>query len=407
MNKRVLKKYAQLIVEVGANVQKGQEVHLTISTENTEFARYVVEACYKAKADKVIINWTDPEITKLNYKYRSVKSLAKYEKWEIEKLQHRVDVVPVRIFIEDQDPDALKGIDQAKVGKVQMQTYPIIKPFIDKIEGMDQWVIAAIPGTKWAQKVFPNETKAKAKEMLWDAILKAARVDDDTVAAWKAQNKNLADKCAKLNELDFEYLEYTNSLGTNLKLELAPTNVWLAGSEEARVSKIVFNPNMPTEEIFGMPKQDGVNGIVYSALPLSYRGQLIENFNIRFENGRAVEAHAEKGEELLNQMISMDEGAARLGEVALVPYSSPISQSGILFYNTLFDENASCHLALGRAFYNNVKDFEKYSKEEMEKLVNNSMIHVDFMIGTKDLNIVGTRKDGTKVQVFKDGDWAI
>ena len=407
MNKRVLKKYAQLIVEVGANVQKGQEVHLTISTENTEFARYVVEACYKAKADKVIINWTDPEITKLNYKYRSVKSLAKYEKWEIEKLQHRVDVVPVRIFIEDQDPDALKGIDQAKVGKVQMQTYPIIKPFIDKIEGMDQWVIAAIPGTKWAQKVFPNETKAKAKEMLWDAILKAARVDDDPVAAWKAHNKNLADKCAKLNELDFEYLEYTNSLGTNLKLELAPTNVWLAGSEEARVSKIVFNPNMPTEEIFGMPKQDGVNGIVYSALPLSYRGQLIENFNIRFENGRAVEAHAEKGEELLNQMISMDEGAARLGEVALVPYSSPISQSGILFYNTLFDENASCHLALGRAFYNNVKDFEKYSKEEMEKLVNNSMIHVDFMIGTKDLNIVGTRKDGTKVQVFKDGDWAI
>lgn len=407
MNKRVLKKYAQLIVEVGANVQKGQEVHLTISTENTEFARYVVEACYKAKADKVIINWTDPEITKLNYKYRSVKSLAKYEKWEIEKLQHRVDVVPVRIFIEDQDPDALKGIDQAKVGKVQMQTYPIIKPFIDKIEGMDQWVIAAIPGVKWAQKVFPNETKAKAKEMLWDAILKAARVDDDPVAAWKAHNKNLADKCAKLNELDFEYLEYTNSLGTNLKLELAPTNVWLAGSEEARVSKIVFNPNMPTEEVFGMPKQDGVNGIVYSALPLSYRGQLIENFNIRFENGKAVEAHAEKGEELLNQMISMDEGASHLGEVALVPYSSPISQSGILFYNTLFDENASCHLALGRAFYNNVKDFEKYSKEEMEKLVNNSMIHVDFMIGTKDLNIVGTRKDGTKVQVFKDGDWAI
>ena len=407
MNKRVLKKYAQLIVEVGANVQKGQEVHLTISTENTEFARYVVEACYKAKADKVIINWTDPEITKLNYKYRSVKSLAKYEKWEIEKLQHRVDVVPVRIFIEDQDPDALKGIDQAKVGKVQMQTYPIIKPYIDKIEGMDQWVIAAIPGEKWAKKVFPNETKAKAKEMLWDAILKAARVDDDPVAAWKAHNKNLADKCAKLNELDFDYLEYTNSLGTNLKLELAPTNIWLAGSEEARVSKIVFNPNMPTEEVFGMPKKDGVNGIVYSALPLSYRGQLIENFNIRFENGRAVEAHAEKGEELLNQMITMDEGAAHLGEVALVPYSSPISQSGILFYNTLFDENASCHLALGRAFYNNVKDYEKYSKEEMEQLVNNSMIHVDFMIGTKDLNIVGTRKDGTKVQVFKDGNWAI
>lgn len=407
MNKRVLKKYAQLIVEVGANVQKGQEVHLTISTENTEFARYIVEACYKAKADKVIINWTDDEITKLNYKYRSVKSLSKYEKWEIEKLQHRVDVVPVRIFIEDSDPDGLKGIDQAKVGKVRMNTYPIIKPFIDKIDGMDQWVIAAIPGAKWAKKVFPNETKAKAIEKLWDAILKAARVDDNPVEAWKKHNKNLADKCAKMNELDFEYLEYSNSLGTNLKIELAPTNIWLAGSEEARVSKIVFNPNMPTEEVFGMPKKDGVNGIVYSALPLSYQGQLIENFNIRFENGKAVEAHAEKGEELLNQMISMDEGAAYLGEVALVPYSSPISQSGILFYNTLFDENASCHLALGRAFYNNVKDYEKYSKEEMEKLVNNSMIHVDFMIGTKDLNIVGVRRNGEKVEVFKDGDWAI
>ena len=407
MNKRVLKKYAQLFVEVGANVQKGQEVHLTISTENTEFARYIVEACYKAKADKVIINWTDDEITKLNYKYRSVKSLSKYEKWEIEKLQHRVDVVPVRIFIEDSDPDGLKGIDQAKVGKVRMNTYPIIKPFIDKIDGMDQWVIAAIPGAKWAKKVFPNETKSRAIEKLWDAILKAARVDDNPVEAWKKHNKNLADKCAKMNELDFEYLEYSNSLGTNLKIELAPTNIWLAGSEEARVSKIVFNPNMPTEEVFGMPKKDGVNGIVYSALPLSYQGQLIENFNIRFENGKAVEAHAEKGEELLNQMISMDEGAAYLGEVALVPYSSPISQSGILFYNTLFDENASCHLALGRAFYNNVKDYEKYSKEEMEKLVNNSMIHVDFMIGTKDLNIVGVRRNGEKVEVFKDGDWAI
>ena len=407
MNKRVLKKYAQLIVEVGANVQKGQEVHLTISTENTEFARYIVEACYKAKADKVIINWTDDEITKLNYKYRSVKSLSKYEKWEIEKLQHRVDVVPVRIFIEDSDPDGLKGIDQAKVGKVRMNTYPILKPYIDKIDGMDQWVIAAIPGAKWAKKVFPNETKAKALEKLWDAILKAARVDDDPVKAWKEHNKNLADKCAKMNELNFEYLEYTNSLGTKLTIELAPTNIWLAGSEEARVSKIVFNPNMPTEEVFGMPKKDGVNGIVYSALPLSYQGQLIENFNIRFENGKAVEAHAEKGEELLNQMINMDEGAAYLGEVALVPYSSPISQSGILFYNTLFDENASCHLALGRAFYNNVKDYEKYSKEEMEKLVNNSMIHVDFMIGTSDLTIVGIKKSGEKVFVFKDGDWAI
>ena len=407
MNKRVLKKYAQLIVEVGANVQKGQEVHLTISTENTEFARYIVEACYKAKADKVIINWTDDEITKLNYKYRSVKSLSKFEKWEIEKLQHRVDVVPVRIFIEDSDPDGLKGIDQAKVGKVRMNTYPILKPYIDKIDGMDQWVIAAIPGAKWAKKVFPNETKAKAIEKLWDAILKAARVDEDPVGAWRKHNKNLADKCAKMNELDFEYLEYTNSLGTNLKIELAPTNIWLAGSEEARVSKIVFNPNMPTEEVFGMPKKDGVNGIVYSALPLSYQGQLIENFNIRFENGKAVEAHAEKGEELLNQMINMDDGASYLGEVALVPYSSPISQSGILFYNTLFDENASCHLALGRAFYNNVKDYEKYSKEEMEQLVNNSMIHVDFMIGTKDLSIVGVRRNGEKVTVFKDGDWAI
>ena len=407
MNKRVLKKYAQLIVEVGANVQKGQEVHLTISTENTEFARYIVEACYKAKADKVIINWTDDEITKLNYKYRSVKSLSKFEKWEIEKLQHRVDVVPVRIFIEDSDPDGLKGIDQAKVGKVRMNTYPILKPYIDKIDGMDQWVIAAIPGAKWAKKVFPNETKAKAIEKLWDAILKAARVDEDPVGAWRKHNKNLADKCAKMNELDFEYLEYTNSLGTNLKIELAPTNIWLAGSEEARVSKIVFNPNMPTEEVFGMPKKDGVNGIVYSALPLSYQGQLIENFNIRFENGKAVEAHAEKGEELLNQMINMDDGASYLGEVALVPYSSPISQSGILFYNTLFDENASCHLALGRAFYNNVKDYEKYSKEEMEQLVNNSLIHVDFMIGTKDLSIVGVRRNGEKVTVFKDGDWAI
>ncbi len=407
MNKNTLKKYAKLIAVMGANIQEGQEVDISISIENAEFARHLVEACYEAKAGKVTVNWIDQELTKLHYHHRSVESLSKLDNWEIEKLKHKAEVIPVRIFIESSDPDGLKGIDHVKVGKVRKALYPIQKPYIDAIEGKDQWCIAAIPGEAWAKKVFPNDTKRVAIKKLWDAILKVTRITDDPIKSWVEHNANLQEKCQKLNDLDLACLEYKNSLGTDLRLELAPTNHWLAGEEVTKETKIRFNPNMPTEEVFGMPKKDGVNGIVYSALPLSYNGQLIEDFNIRFENGKAVEVHAKKGEELLKQMISMDENAAYLGEVALVPYSSPISQSGILFYNTLFDENASCHLALGRAFYNNVQDFESYDPEELDKLVNNSMIHVDFMIGTKDLDIVGTTKDGKKIQIFKNGDWAI
>ena len=311
------------------------------------------------------------------------------------------------IYIESSDPDALKGVNQAKLAKVMQNRYPVIKPFRKERENKYQWIIAGAASPEWAKKVFPDLPKRKAVEALWDAILKTSRAYGDPIKNWKEHNEDLAKRMNKLNSLNLEYLHYTSKNGTNFKVWLLPNVIWLAGGETALGSGIYYNPNIPSEEVFTSPWKGKAEGIVYSTKPLSYQGQLIEDFSVRFENGKAVEVHARKGEELLKQMISMDENAAYLGECALVPYDSPINNTGILFNNTLYDENAACHLALGRGFTNLVKDYEKYSEEELIAMgINDSQIHVDFMIGSKDLNIVGHTRDGKDVQIFKDGNWA-
>ena len=407
MKKSLLRKYAELLVKMGVNLKKGQELNVYASIDQKELVEEVVRWAYKVGAKKVMVEWECQDITKLHYQYRSLETLSKVEKWEIEKMKHRVEVIPARLYITSDDPDGMKGIDQSKVAASRRATYPIMKPYIDQIENKEQWCIAGAASEKWAMKVFPNLPKRKAVEALWDAIFKTARVDKNALENWKIHNQNLTKRCEYLNSLHLKELHYKSSNGTDFKVGLIDQALFVGGSEKALGSNIVFNPNIPSEEIFTTPKKGEAEGIVYSAKPLSYRGELIENFYFKFHEGKVVEVHAEKGEQLLKEMVEMDEDASYLGEVALIAYDSPINNTGLLFYETLYDENASCHLALGMGFTNVIKDYEKYSKDELKQLgVNDSMIHTDFMIGSKDLSIIGITKDNKEVQIFKDGNWA-
>ena len=407
MKKSVLKKYAKLIVVVGANIQKGQDVLVYAGVEQEELVSYIVEECYKSKANNVEVKWLSDKIDRITYKKASVKALSYVADWRIEKEKEINRKLPCVIFIESSSPDALKGVDQKKIATVQKNLFPIFKPLRDERMNKYQWVVAGAPSKEWAKKVFPNLSTKKAVEALWDAILKTSRMCEDPVQAWKEHEEDLHKRTSFLNSLNLDYLHYESKNGTNFKVWLIENSHFIAGGERTLGSNIYFNPNIPTEECFTSPIAGKAEGIVYSTKPLSYQGELIENFSVRFENGKAVEVHAEKGEHLLKEMIAMDEGACKLGEVALVPYDSPINNTGLLFYSTLYDENAACHLALGLGFSNTINDYEKYSQEEIRKMgVNDSSIHVDFMVGSKDLNITGYTRDGKKVAIFKDGNWA-
>ena len=408
MKKTVLRKYARLIARTGARVQKGQQVLLTAELDQPEFVKMVVEECYKAGASRVVVDWTYQPLTRPNVRFRTLKSLSTVEKWEEEKLRWMKDTLPCRIFLCSEDPDGLAGVNQEKMAKGIQARQKIVKPYRDAIEGKHQWCIAAVPGEAWAKKVFPKERTSRAVELLWQAILATVRVDEsnDPEAEWAAHNKDLRERCDYLNSLGIESLHYTASNGTDFTVGMIPEGKF-NGGEDVTQSGNWFNANMPTEECFISPKKGVAEGIVYSSKPLSYQGQLIDNFSIRFENGKAVEVHAEQNEELLKKLISMDEGSAYLGECALVPYESPVQKSGLLFYNTLFDENAACHLALGMGFIDTIRDYEKYALEELHEMgVNDSIIHEDFMIGTADLNITARCRDGREVAVFRNGTWA-
>ena len=406
MKKTVLREYARLIVRCGVNVQKGQEVVIYADLDQPEFVQMVVEEAYKAKAKKVTVEWNYQPLTKIHTRYRSVTTMGTVEEWQKAKYQHEVDVLPCRIHLISEDPDGLKGINMEKVVKARRMSYPILKPYQDQLENRQQWCIAAVPGNAWAKKVFPGERTSTAVEKLWQAILAASRVTEDPIKAWEDHDRDLQSRCEYLNGLHIRTLHYTADNGTDLTVGMIPQGRFCGGGETSR-DGIFFNPNIPTEECFVSPKRGQAEGIVYATKPLSYRGQLIENFSIRFAEGKAVEVHAENGEELLKSMISMDEGAAYLGECALVPQASPIAESGLLFYNTLFDENAACHLALGMGFADTIRGFEEKTLEECRALgVNDSMIHEDFMIGSADMCIDAVCEDGRTVPIFRDGSWA-
>ena len=406
MKKTVLKKYADLLVRCGLNVQKGQEVMIYADLDQPEFVQMVVEAAYKAKAKKVIVEWSYQPLAKVHNKYQTVKTMGTVEEWQKARQQHFCDVLPARLHLVSSDPDGLKGMDMMKMAKARKMSYPIMKPYIDQRDNKEQWCIAAVPGAAWAKKLFPTLSKNQAIEKLWEAILSAARVDDDPIAAWAKHNADLKARCDHLNALNIRKLHYKAANGTDLTVGMIGEGRWRGGGDTS-LQGIYFNPNMPTEESFISPKRGEAEGIVYATLPLSYQGTLIEDFWMRFEGGKAVEVGAKKGEELLKTMVTMDEGAAYLGECALVPQASPICQSGLLFYNTLFDENASCHLAMGRGFADCIQGFEEKSLKECQELgINDSMIHVDFMIGCDTMDIDAICADGSTVAIFRGGNWA-
>lgn len=406
MQKSRLRRYAKLIARVGCNVQKGQDVIVFAGLDQPEFVAMVTDELYKAGARKVFVKFSYQPLDKLHIRHRSLKSLSTMEDFEIAEYKYMQDKLPCRLFIDSDDPDGLSGVNVEKMSRGQQARYPIIKPYRDAIDGKHQWCIAAVPGAAWARKVFPGMRTSTAIEKLWEAILSTSRVDEDPIAAWEAHNADLIKRCDYLNRLGIETLEYHASNGTDFKVGMIPEALFCGGGEPTQ-SSVYFNPNIPTEECFISPMKDKAEGIVYSSKPLSYQGQLIENFYFRFENGRVVEAHAEKNDELLQKMINMDEGARHLGECALVPFDSPINRSGLLFYNTLFDENACCHLALGFGFSDTIQNHHDRSLDEIHALgVNESMIHEDFMIGTEDLSIIAHCRDGKTVEIFKDGTWA-
>ena len=406
MKKTVLREYARLIVRQGVNLQKGQELVIYADLDQPEFVQLVVEEAYRAKAKRVTVEWNYQPLRKLNVRYQSVKTLGEVPEWRKAKEEYACQVLPARVHLMSEDPDGLKGINMEKMTKANRLAYPILKPYQDRRENQQQWCIAAVPGAAWAKKVFPGLRTSTAMEKLWEAILFTSRVNGDPIGAWQKHNQELSDRCAYLNGLGLASLHYTADNGTDLTVGLIPEGVF-AGGAETSLQGISFNPNIPSEECFTTPMRGKAEGIVYATKPLSYRGQLIEDFSVRFENGKAVKVKAKKGEELLKSMIAMDEGAAYLGECALVPQRSPIAESGILFYNTLFDENAACHLALGMGFADCIRDFHDKTLDECRKLgVNDSMIHEDFMIGCGSLNIDGVCQDGTTIAIFRNGNWA-
>ncbi len=406
MKKTVLREYARLIIRCGVNIQKGQDLIVRAGLDQPEFVKMVVEEAYKAKARKVTVEWNYDPLTKLHVRYQSVKTLGEVPEWQKARQQYYCDTLPCTLYLASEDPDGLKGVNTQKMAKSRQLSYPILKPYIDDRDGKQQWCIAAVPGAAWAKKVFPGLPKGKAMEKLWEAILFTSRVTDDPVKAWEEHNADLKARCDYLNSLGIQSLHYTADNGTDLTVGMIPEAIFCGGGEVSRQG-IFFNPNIPTEECFISPMRGKAEGIVHSTKPLSYQGQLIENFWLRFENGKAVEVGAEKGEELLKTMVTMDEGAAYLGECALVPQHSPICESGILFYETLFDENAACHLAMGAGFADTIRDHHSKTLQECQDLgINDSMIHVDFMIGCDSMNIDAVCEGGRTVAIFRDGNWA-
>lgn len=408
MKKTILRNYARLIVRTGANVQKGQSVMVYAGLDQPEFVETVVDECYRAGAAEVEVEWRHQPLTRLSVRHKSLKKLGEVKAWEEEKQRWQAEALPARIHIISDDPDGLDGINQAKYAKAMQSRYAKLKPYIDARENREQWCIAAVPGVKWAKKVFPQLSRGRAVEALWEAILSCSRaLEGDPIANWVEHDEYLASRCEHLNSLGLVALEYSSANGTDLRVGLIPQAQFIGGGERIKINGVLTNPNIPNEEVFITPKAGEAEGIVYATRPLSFQGVLIEDFSVRFENGRAVEVHAAKNESALRQLIEMDEGSAMLGECALVPYDSPIRNSGLMFYNTLFDENAACHLALGRGYSSNIRDFDKYTLGELRAMgVNDSMVHEDFMIGSADLSVVGVTASGERVQLFRDGGWA-
>ena len=404
----LLDKYANLCVKVGINIQKDQPLVITAPVEGAEFVRLLAKHAYEAGAKEVHVNWNDDELTRMKFEYAPMEVFENFPKWYADGMEDYAEKGAGFISISARDPYLLKGIDSKKIAANNKASSIGLKKFREyTMNDLNSWCVISIATKKWAKRVFPDVSDEEAVEKLWDAIFKALRVyEEDPVEAWKKHLKNIEDKVNFLNEKNFKKLYYKSSNGTDLEVELPEGHIW-AGGGGKNSKGVYFVANMPTEEVFTLPHKYGVNGVVYSSKPLNYGGNLINNFSLTFKDGKVVDFTAEEGYDVLKDLLDLDEGAKRLGEVALVPHDSPISNSNIIFYNTLFDENASCHFALGKAYPTNLKGGPDMKEEELDKAgVNDSLTHVDFMVGTEDLSIIGETRDGEKVKVFENGNWA-
>jgi len=403
-----LKDYARLIVQVGANVRPGQTVVLSSSTDSAYFARLVAEAAYDAGAREVVTRFYDDTLKRMHYLRADTKVFDEVPRWIPEFYNEYAEREAALIHIIASDPELLLGVDPDRIQRANISSSTATKAFHDKLMANDfPWTIAAIPGEAWAKKVFPDLEPQAAIARLWDAILACVHVGEgDPVEIWREKIKTMSKRAETLNNYRFQSLRFQNSLGTDLTLQLPEEHQWVACGEEAKTGQ-PFVANIPTEEIFVLPDRFGTEGVVYSSMPLSLNGNLVEDIKFTFENGKIIKAEASAGLEHLEKELDIDEGARYLGEIALVPYASPISEMGILFYNTLFDENASCHLAFGKA-YPKFRDAAERTEEELKaRGMNDSLVHVDFMIGTADLSIIGVTEDGQEIPVFADGNFAI
>ena len=408
IKKEIITKYVDLALNIGINLQKEQILVIMSPVETAPFTRLLVEKAYELGASEVIVHWSDDFCKKMTFTYGKKEIFEEMPAWQVESLMYYANKGAAFLSIAANDPELLAGIDSEKIGAYQKTRGQALKPYYDKIMVNElQWNIISVPTLAWAKKVFPDVNDDEAIDLLWNAILKSTKADtENPIETWKNHLSILKEKMDYLNNKQFEKVVITNSLGTNLTVKLPKNHIWASGKDVTQ-SGIEFVANIPTEEVFSMPHKYGVDGIVYASKPLNYGGTLIEDFSITFKEGKIIDFSAKSGYEALENLVSIDEGAKYLGEIALVPFDSPISNLGILFYNTLFDENASCHLAIGQAYSSCIQNGDKLSSEEMEEVgMNDSLTHVDFMFGTSDLSIVGYEENGNCENIFINGNWA-
>lgn len=400
--------YARLLIRGGVNLQPNQPLVISCAVDRAWFARLCAEAAYDAGCREVVMNWSDGALSRMGYLRADDAVFDEFPAWEADKANAMADAGAAFLSIAGEDPELLKGVDPDRLRRSRIASGTAMKHFREMTSGNRvSWCVAAIPCPAWAKKVFPDQPEDAAVRRLWEEILRAARADrGSALADWRDHSAELRKHVGILNGYDFKSLHYQNALGTDLTVELPEGHFWAGGEEKCLGNGVLFSPNIPTEEVFTLPKRDGVNGTVVASKPLSLNGNIIEGFRFTLKDGKIVGLSADKGEDVLRDATQVDEGASYLGEAALVPCDSPISRSGVLFYNTLFDENASCHFAFGEAYpcIHGAEDMD--ADALLAHGVNQSITHVDFMIGTPDLSITGTTRDGREIPVFVNGNFA-
>lgn len=402
-----LEQYAELAVQIGINVQKGQIIMINTTVDTLEFTRLVVKKAYEAGAKRVHVNYTDPVQTRTHFEMAPEEAFHEYPAWSVVQRDEIIDTGGAFLWIDAEDPDLLTGISAKRLSDSQKSAGRALERYRQAV-GTDKiaWSIIAIPSREWAEKVFPDLEGTEQMNALWKAIFKTVRIGEgDAIAQWKQHIEMLEARAAQLNSKKFKKLHYT-APGTDLTIELPDKHIWMSGASKTPQGN-AFIANMPTEEVYTVPLKYGINGVVRNTKPLVYQGNIIDGFTLEFEKGKIIKAQAQTGQELLDEMIQADNGAAYLGEVALVPHQSPISDSNILFFNTLFDENASNHLAIGDSYPTCLEGGRELERKQLESVgLNTSIVHEDFMIGSASMDIDGIHADGTREPVFRNGNWA-